>query len=93
MSERQVTSELAAWVVGAKLDAIPADVQREGVRTFFNWVGCAVGGASHETVDSALAALTPFSGKPSLTVIGRGERLDALHAALLNGISSPRPRL
>ncbi len=88
MSERQVTRELAAWVVGAKLDAIPADVQREGVRTFFNWTGCAVGGASHETVDRALAAVTPFSGKPTSIVVGRGERLDALHAALVNGISS-----
>ena len=36
-------------------DAIPADVRREGVRTFVNWLGCAVGGASHETVDRALA--------------------------------------
>jgi len=88
MSERQVTRELAAWVVGQKLDAIPADVQREGVRTFFNWVGCAVGGASHETVDRALAAVTPFSGKPTATILGRGEHLDALHAALVNGISS-----
>lgn len=51
-------------------------------------MGCAVGGASHETVDRALAAVTPFSGAATATVLGRGERLDALHGALVNGIAS-----
>ena len=83
-----VTRQLARWVVGCRPSDIPAEVQREGVRTFFNWVGCAVGGARHETVDRALQAVTPFSGQATSTVIGRGERLDALHGALLNGISS-----
>jgi 2-methylcitrate dehydratase PrpD len=83
-----VTRDLAAWVAGVRLADMPAGVQREGVRTFFNWLGCAVGGARHPTVDRALAATMPFSGPPAATVIGRGEKLDALHAALVNGISS-----
>ncbi|PAU77451.1 MmgE/PrpD family protein [Halomonas salipaludis] len=83
-----VTCALAEWIVDCDLEKIPAEVQREGVRTFVNWLGCAVGGASHETVDRALAAVTPFSGQPTSTVLGRGEKLDALHAALLNGITS-----
>ena len=83
-----VTRDLARWVEACRLADIPAEVQREGVRTFFNWLGCAVGGASHETVDCALAAVTPFSGPAQATVLGRGERLDALHAALVNGIAS-----
>lgn len=88
MTERMVTRELASWIVSCELDAIPEDVQREGVRTFFNWVGCAVGGARHETVDRALAALMQFSGPATASVLGRAERMDALHAALMNGISS-----
>ena len=83
-----VTRTLARWISGCRPADVPPDVQREGLRTFFNWVGCAVGGATHETVDRALAATAPFSGPATSTVIGRGERLDALHAALLNGISS-----
>jgi 2-methylcitrate dehydratase PrpD len=63
-------------------------VRKEAARTFMNWVGCTVGAARHETVDIALAALTPFSGPAQATILGRGERLDALHAALINGISS-----
>ena len=89
LSEMQhVTRDLADWIAGCRPDDVPDEVKREGLRTFFNWVGCAVGGARHETVDRALQAVTPFSGAPTATVIGRGERLDALHGALLNGISS-----
>ncbi len=88
MTTPRVTAELADWIIGFKPSAIPAEVRREGVRTFVNWVGCAVGGARHETVDRALAAVSPFSGPRDATVLGRPERLDALHAALVNGISS-----
>lgn len=83
-----VTRALAEWVVSCELDAIPEEVRKEGVRTFVNWLGCAVGGSDHETVDCALRAVTPFSGPATASVLGRSERLDALHAALLNGITS-----
>ena len=83
-----VTEILAEWVVTLKGRDIAPEVRREGLRTFVNWVGCAVGGARHETVDCALAAVSPFSGPKTSTVLGRPERLDALHAALLNGITS-----
>lgn len=83
-----VTRQLAEWVVGLNGKDIPQEVRREGLRTFVNWLGCAVGGARHETVDAALRAVTPFSGEAKATVLGRPERLDALHAALLNGITS-----
>ena len=83
-----VTAALADWIVGCEAAAIPETVRREGLRTFVNWMGCAIGGARHETVDRALAAVTPFSGPATASVLGRTERLDALHAALLNGITS-----
>ena len=83
-----VTKILARWIVGVKAGDIPAPVRREGVRTFVNWLGCAVGGARHEAVDCALAALVSFSGPPRAAILGRGERMDELHAALVNGIAS-----
>jgi 2-methylcitrate dehydratase PrpD len=82
------TQVLAAYVAGAIPDNLPEHVRKEATRTFLNWVGCAVGGARHETVDIALAALSPFSGPPEASILGRSERLDVLHAALINGISS-----
>jgi 2-methylcitrate dehydratase PrpD len=82
------TRLLADYIVSARPEDLPAKVSREGTRTFLNWVGCAVGGSCHETIDIAIGALKPFSGPPQATVLGRRERFDILHAALLNGISS-----
>jgi len=87
-SRLQVTRVLAEWSVGCSYAEIPEPVRREGLRTFVNWLGCAVGGADHETVDRAIAAVRPFSGPEQASVLGRTERLDALHASLVNGISS-----
>jgi 2-methylcitrate dehydratase PrpD len=39
-------------------------------------------------VARALAALAPFSGPPQASILGRRERLDCPHAALVNGVSA-----
>ena len=83
-----VTRTLARFVVSGAYADLPAGVRKEARRTLLNWVGCAVGGSQHETVDAAMAALAPFSGPPQASVLGRRERLDILHASLMNGISS-----
>lgn len=82
------TEVLAAYVAEAQPAALPKRVLKEAERSFLNWVGCAIGGAHHEAVNIALAALSPFSGPAEASVLGRSERLDVLHAALINGISS-----
>jgi 2-methylcitrate dehydratase PrpD len=83
-----VTRLLARYLVNARFEELPVAVKREGTRTFFNWMGVAVGGSRHETVAHAVAAFTPFAGKPEANLMGREERLDILNAALINGISS-----
>ncbi len=83
-----VTEILADWVVRTGTQDIPAAVRKEGLRTFVNWVGCAVGGADHETADAVLRAVMPYSGPRDATVLGRSETLDIFHAALVNGITS-----
>ncbi len=83
-----VTRQLAHYVVNSSWGEIPKGARYEAVRSVFNWVGCCLGGARHITTERALAALAEFSGKPEATVLGRSERLDILHGALLNGITS-----
>jgi len=83
-----VTRLLARHVAAARYEDLPADVRHEGLRTFLNWLGCAVGSARHEAVSIAIDALGPFSGPPQAGILGRSERMDVLHAALINGISS-----
>jgi 2-methylcitrate dehydratase PrpD len=84
----EVTRILARYLVQAKAEDIPAAVKQEAVRSFLNWLGCAVGGSVHPTLDRALEALRPFMGSGQATVLGRGEKVDILNAAFLNGISS-----
>src|SRR5580704_8402512 len=85
---KDVTRKLAAWVVSSRREDVPAAVRHEATRTVLNWVGCAVGGSRHETVDIAIRALSPFCGPAQATVLGRKERFDVLYTSFLNGVSS-----
>ncbi len=87
-SDMDVTRRLAEWVCESDFDSVPDPARGEAARTLLNWMGCAVGGSRHESVDVTLRALGPFMGQPQASVLGRAERTDGLHAALLNGIGS-----
>ena len=66
----EITRTLARFVVDHTASKVPQKVRHEAARSFLNWVGCAVGGSRHETVERALAALKEFSGPPEATVLG-----------------------
>ena len=83
-----VTRELARYLVQARYEDLPAPVRAEAVRTLVNWVGVAVGGSRHESIDRAVAALAPLAGATHAGILGRSERFDVMNAALINGISS-----
>ncbi len=83
-----VTRILAQYVVSARYDDLPDNVRKEGVRTLLNWVGVAIGGSHHQTVDIAASALAPFSGPHQASLFGRRERFDIMNAAFINGVSS-----
>jgi 2-methylcitrate dehydratase PrpD len=85
---KDVTLKLARYIVTAKSSDVPAAARKEAARTLLNWVGCALGGSRQEAVGIALAALSQFSGPAQAGILGRKERVDILHAALINGISS-----
>lgn len=84
----EVTETVAKFVVQHRGADVPGRVRHEAARSLVNWVGCAVGGSRHETVERALAALSEFSGPRVATVLGRADRLDIMLAALMNGITS-----
>jgi len=83
-----ITQVLTRFIRDTRFEDLPAPMRHEAERTLINWIGCAIGGAPHETVTRAIQALAPFFGPPQATLCGRRERADILHAALLNGISS-----
>ncbi|KAJ7630379.1 2-methylcitrate dehydratase [Roridomyces roridus] len=83
------TEKVASWAVNLSYSSLSAEVVQAAVSSFYNWVGCAIGGATHPTTTTAYEALTPFFGKPTSTLLGlKGARTDASHAALINGIAS-----
>jgi 2-methylcitrate dehydratase PrpD len=82
------TNILASWILASQIEDVPPDVRHEARRAIVNYLGCALGGSHDETVDLAIRALGPYSGPPTASVLGRAERLDPLHASLMNGISS-----
>jgi 2-methylcitrate dehydratase PrpD len=82
------TLALARFVAYTKPHELPERVRREAQRAILNWLGCAIGASHHDTVKRAIAALAPFAGPPQATVLGRHERFDIFHAALLNGMTS-----
>jgi 2-methylcitrate dehydratase PrpD len=87
-SAEGVTRTLASYVVDAKLEAIPSDIKAKAITAMVNWVGCAVGGSGHETLDVAWAALGPFAGAPQASILGRDTKTDVLTAAFMNGLTS-----
>jgi 2-methylcitrate dehydratase PrpD len=84
----EVTRTLARFVVDSTPASIPQSMYHEATRALVNWMGCAIGSARTDTVDAAVRALKPCFGPQVATLFGRSERVDMLHAALLNGISS-----
>ena len=85
---REPTFALARFVADACSGGLPERLRHEAKRAILNWLGCAIGASRHETVENAIAALGPFAGAAQATVLGRRERFDILHAALLNGLTS-----
>jgi 2-methylcitrate dehydratase PrpD len=83
-----VSQKLARFIAESRWSSIPTEINHEAKRALLNWAGCAIGGCRDQAVDTALAALSEFAGRPQATVLGRGERLDILTAAALNGLSS-----
>ena len=82
------TAILARYCAASRYDNLPSNVVHEARRALLNWAGCAIGASAHPTVEIAWNALRPFAGAAQATLLGRRERTDILHAALINGISS-----
>ena len=84
----EATRILSRYITEARPEDLPAAVRHEAARGLLNWMGCALGGAHHPSVDAALAGLGPFFGPAQARILGRAEQADVLHAALINGIAS-----
>jgi 2-methylcitrate dehydratase PrpD len=80
-----VTREFCARMASVQPGDLPSKAVDEGKRGVVDWLGCALAGSRHPTLDRLLAVLQEAGGRPQATVIGRGFRLGFLDAPIANG--------
>jgi 2-methylcitrate dehydratase PrpD len=83
-----VTQDLARFIVETRWSNIPQPIAHEAKRALVNFFAVALAGCRGGPVEIALQSLASFSGREQATVVGRGERVDALSAAFLNAASA-----
>src|SRR5687767_1256100 len=88
MTSTTASRRLAQFICDTRWEDIPQHVRHEAKRSLMNFFACALGGCRDDAVAAAARALKPFGGPATATVIGRGERSDALQASFLNAASA-----
>jgi len=88
-AERQETTQatrvLCAHLASFRFDTLSGKVVHAARRGVLDWIGCALAGCRHPTLDKLNQVLSQTSGKPAATVFGRNTRLGLLDAPLANG--------
>lgn len=83
------TRQLAQWTHELSFSALPETVIQAANKSFYNYIGVAIGGHHHEAIQIALkssSAFAPASGTSSL--LGSEKTSDPLQAALINGFAA-----
>ena len=81
-----VTAQMARWAAGLQYQAISPDAVYQAKRFLLDSLGCALGGFQQHDVKIALAVLGEIAGPGAATVIGTGQRMDPVSAALANAL-------
>ena len=80
-----LTKTLCGYLADAQYGDLTPRAVGEAKRGVLDWLGCALAGSWHSTIDKLLAVLQEAGGKPQATVFARGLRLGFLDAPLANG--------
>jgi 2-methylcitrate dehydratase PrpD len=80
-----VTRDLAAFLANFRAEDLPPAATHEAKRGLLDWIGCALAGSRHKTIDILLTVLRTSGGAPQATVLGRGLKLGLLEAPIANG--------
>ena len=82
-----LTEELSDWIATVQPGEITATAETWGKHAILDWFGVAIAGASEPLVD---ILIDEYAGEASggCTIVARGAKTIASHAALINGSSS-----
>ena len=85
---KQVTRELADYVVRARPEDLPQAVRDAARRSLVNYLGVTIAAGRSEVIDAMVAGLRAVGTQGDVPLLGRSDRLDAMNAALVNGTGS-----
>jgi 2-methylcitrate dehydratase PrpD len=80
-----LTKTLCAHLADARFEDLSPAARNEGRRGVLDWIGCALAGSGHPTVEKLIAVLEEAGGRPQARILGRNLRLGFLDAPLANG--------
>ena len=81
-----ITNTLARFLSGIRYEDLSPEALHQARRAVLDWVGCALAGSTHPTVDVLLATFESLGSVATSTVLGRrGRKLGLLDAAVANG--------
>ena len=80
-----LTKKLCGHLAEAQYSDLSPRAISEARRGVLDWIGCALAGSKHPTIDKLLDVLREAGGKPQATVFARGLKLGFLDAPLANG--------
>jgi 2-methylcitrate dehydratase len=81
-----LTKRLAEFTVDLSYDDIPADARAAAKSFIFDSVGCALGGLKQEDPQIYRRVLGFLGGNEHATILGTGERMSLVQAALVNSL-------
>jgi 2-methylcitrate dehydratase len=81
-----ITATMSRWAAGLQYKRLSKDAVYQAKRFLLDSVGCALGGFQQHDVKIALQVLGEVAGPGKATVIGTGERVDAVSASLANAL-------
>jgi len=81
-----LTKTLCRHLAAARFSDLTPAALRQARRGVLDWIGCALAGSRHQTVDVLVEVLREAGGRPQATVLGRNLKLGRLDAPLANGL-------
>jgi 2-methylcitrate dehydratase PrpD len=81
----QVTRLLARHIANTGFADLPEAAVAAARRGVLDWLGCALAGSRHATLDILASVMQELNGQPQATVLGRKSKAGLLEAALING--------
>jgi 2-methylcitrate dehydratase PrpD len=80
-----LTKTLCTRLAAARFSDLTPRAAHEARRGVLDWIGCALAGSSHPTIEKLIAVLKEVGGREQATVLGRSLKLGRLDAPLANG--------